>query len=149
MLIVKETNQIVAECPSNTMINRKVLFEWTEPSLVSSQYVPRIGECISYNNNKKVRVVDVEYSSPLGGNCLDDVILYVEPKKISCDFYRYIKAFSHEFDYMKSKDDPTRVENYRDFSVAFPETEAEWLRDLEDLNNGVRDPERRNVKRSL
>lgn len=147
MLVIKKKNQIVAYCPSNKRIDGSVLFEWTESVVMHSEYVPRIGECINDGKNR-MRVVDVEYSSDGGNDHLDAVTIWVDSKRITCNFYQYVKAFSHEYDYMKSKYDPTRVEDYDDYATKFPETEAEWLKDLRDLENGITDPNRRNVRRS-
>ena len=146
MIVIKRKHQIIAECPSNTAINHKLLFEWEESMVLRSKYIPRVGEYINYNG-ERMRVTEVEYSASSNDDYLDDVKLYVSPMQYPCNYYDYFKAFSHTYDYMKSKTDPTRVENCMDYTTALPETAEEWLRDLEDLKNRVRDPERRSVKR--
>ena len=146
---VVQENRIIPYYQADARIDGKAVFIWEEKySLQFLEYIPRIGEKLNIDG-RSMRVTDIEYKT-ISGTSHYEIAIHVKPVEINFDYHDYLKAFSHTLDSWKSEDDPTRAVDCKGldfkYDVKLPETKAEWLRDLKDLRNGVKDVERRSVK---
>lgn len=63
------------------------------------------------------------------------IIIDTSPRVIRIQYYNYMKMFTHCVDYLKSKDDPSRMD-VSNVKFIPPETEDEWYTDIEILHKG-------------
>ena len=125
----RKKEKIIWECPSNSNINKTVGYSENKDLLIlNSAHIPRIGETVTYKD-KTYDVLSVNYNMSDIEN--PEVEIQLSSTIYEVDYYDYMQAFTHTYDYMKEKNDCSKVPDYNAYTSVLPSSSEEWLEDIQ------------------